>query len=262
MTNNYSKSFSTDKQALNYENREYDENSYSSVLWEFEKELLTTLITEFRHSTGGQPIDYLDFASGSGRIIAYVEDKVDTATGIEVSPAMCAIASKKLKHGKLICTDITLPDAAIEKKYDLITAFRFILNADPELRTIAMKALSLRLKDEKSWFIFNNHGNPFSVKLMMWPVHFVRQLYKGRDPACNYLTNAQVYRLAAAADLQIIRVIGYGFLGGRIAKIFSKTLACRIESILAKCPLLPVFGINQCYVAKRITIPGNAKRSS
>lgn len=250
MTNNYSQSFSADEQAINYENNVYAEHSYSSVLWEVEKILLANLIAEFRQSIDGHKIDYLDFASGSGRIIAYIEDKVDAATGIEISPAMCAIARKKLKRGKLLCCDITSQSTPIiEEKYDLITAFRFILNAGPELRLAAMRALALRLKDEKSWIIFNNHGNPFSIKLIMWPVHFIRQLWKGKDPAGNYLTNAQVYRLITETDLHIVRVIGYGFFGGHLAKVFSKKWICYIESWLAKCPLLSRFGINQCYVA-------------
>jgi SAM-dependent methyltransferase len=218
-------------------------------LWEVEKILLASLITEFRQSVNGRQIDYLDFASGTGRIIAYIEDKVDNATGIEISPAMCTIARKKLKYGKLLCCDITSPSTPTEGKYDLITAFRFILNAGPELRLVAMKALTLRLKDERSWIIFNNHANPFSIKLIMWPVHFIRQLWKGKDPAGNYLTNTQVYRLTTETDLHIVRVIGYGFLGGHLAKVFSKKWICYIESWLAKCPLLSRFGINQCYVA-------------
>ena len=132
--NNYRSKFSGQDEARKYDTLFVDDSAagYShSVMWDYEKHLLDRFVAELR--TTHSRIDYLDFASGTGRILAHVENQVDSATGVEISAAMIAIARAKLKRSKVIEADITEP-GEIEGKYDLITAFRFFLKADPGLR--------------------------------------------------------------------------------------------------------------------------------
>lgn len=249
MASKYSSSFNTDAKAESYECTEYGEYSYASLLWSIEREMLADLLAEFRLRSKRSRIDYLDFASGTGRVIAYLEDKVDRAVGIDVSPAMCKIAKSKLTRASLICCDIASPSLSVDEKYDIITSFRFLLNAEPDLRLCALKMLASKLRDENSWLILNNHGNPFSIKLAMLPVHSLQRLGKGYQASGNYLTYGEVRRLADAAGLRIERVIGYGLLGGHLAAALGNERASRIESKFLRRPMLSCLGTHQCYIA-------------
>ena len=226
----------------------YTETSYSEALWQIEKARLAAFIEEFRQSH--PRIDYMDFAAGTGRVISMLEDKVDSATGIEISEAMIDVAKKKLAKARMICTDITASDAEIEGRYDFITAFRFVLNAEPSLRLAALRALAARLKDKTSCIVFNNHGNLWSHKLVLWPFHKLRRLDRRYRTEGNYMTNGQAKRLAKQAGLQIDRVVGCGLLGAKAMRLMSFRNAVRLETTLANWPLLPRLGVNQMYVAR------------
>ena len=251
MTTTYRKQFDKTDKAKEYDADVYGLDSYCELLWQIEQTQLDSIIKQMRNTH--ESIDYLDFAAGTGRIISFMEDKVDTATGIEISQAMIDRAREKLSRGKMICADITAEDSEVEGNYDLITTFRFVLNAELDLRQAGINALAKRLKDDKSILIFNNHGNLFSHKLLLWPLHKIRGLGKGYRTAGNYMTNSQAHRVAEKAGLTIIRTIGCGFIGGTIAKIFPPRLLASLESAFAKSKLLRPFCVNQLYIAKRKT---------
>ena len=244
----YRQQFAKKAKAEEYDRVAYGSDSYSDILWEIEKAQLVGLLKEFRKTH--DHIDYLDFAAGTGRIISFMEDKVNTATGIEISQAMAELARKKLVKGRVICADITNDAEEIEGRYDLITAFRFILNAEPPLRVRALKALAARLKDETSVLIFNNHSNLFSHKLLLWPLHKLRRLGKGYQTEGNYMINVQARRLADEAGLTIGRVLGCGVLSAKALRLMPFDTVRRLEKQLARRPMLRPFCGNQMYVAK------------
>ncbi len=251
MTTTYRKQFDKTDKAKEYDADVYGLNSYSDLLWQIEQSQLETIIKELRDTH--ETIDYLDFAAGTGRIISFMEDKVDSATGIEISQAMIDRAREKLTRGKMICADITAEDSVVEGTYDLITTFRFVLNAEPNLRQAGINALAKRLKDDNSILIFNNHGNLLSLKLLLWPLHKIRGLGKGYRTAGNYMTNGQAHRAAEKAGLKIIKTIGCGFFGGTIAKILPTKILTSLERAFANSRLLRPVCVNQLYVAKRKT---------
>lgn len=244
----YRAKFDSDRSAAEYEFGEYGENTYASVLWEVEKFQLANLLDDFRLSHGR--IDCLDFATGTGRVLEFLEGKVNSLTGIEISPAMAEIASRKVSQAHIICTDITARNVDLEGKYDLITAFRFFLNSEPELRARAFEALAKRLKDDGSWLVFNNHGNPCSHKLLMRPLHALRRnkiqaAYEG-----NYLAHREIMKSAEDAGLRIQSVIGCGILSSKVTRFMRFDTAVSAEKWLARSQLLSRLGVNQMYVAK------------
>jgi SAM-dependent methyltransferase len=224
MPETYSTHFREGETARKYETGEYAPGTYADLLWQIEQDQLRAIVSELRSVK--PRIEALDFASGTGRITALIEDLTDAATGIEISPAMCDIAARKVKRAKIICADILAANAPVEEKYDLITAFRFFLNADPSLRPVAMKALAARLRDKQSLLVFNNHGNLWSHKLMMWPYYQIRRIGKGRTATGNYLTTAQVQPLLEAAGLRLDRVLPSGFYSAKAMRLagFERTL--------------------------------------
>ena len=213
-----------------------------TVLWDFEKKFLDGIVAKLRRTH--DRIDYLDFAAGTGRILAHLEDRVDSATGIEIAPAMLSVAESRVRRSKLICADITAADTAVEGRYDLITAFRFFLKADPQLRLSAMRALAARLKDDRSLLVFNNHGNAPG-----WgPLRRIVSRLRG---TADSMTDKEVRELVRQAGLRVDRVTGYAQVPARIAQIFSVTAARRLEAAMARWPFVPRIGIYQLYVVRR-----------
>lgn len=228
--------------------RQYAKLSYGEILWKIEQCQLLDFLRGFRR--GHPRIDYLDFAAGTGRVISFLDEYVDSAVGIEISPAMIENAERKLKRGRMLCADITAPGAPIEGRYDLITAFRFFLNADPDLRSAAMNSLAVRLRDESSRLIFNNHGNLWSHKLAMWPFHVICRVGQGVVSEGNYMTLEQARRLADEAGLVIEKVMGCGILGPKSQWIIPFERLLAIEARFGKTAFASRFGVNQMYVAR------------
>lgn len=249
MTASYRRHFDDPDAAAIYE-LQYSHYSYSGLLWELEQAQLMRLVTELR--TTRPRLDYLDFACGTGRVISFLEAHVDSAIGIEISPWMAKRAQAAVRNATILCADITTEDHRIERRYDLITAFRFVLNAEPSLRLAGLKALRARLKDDSSMLIFNNHGNIFSHKAILWPYHRLRKGMGGHRMKGNYLSNLTVHRLAKAAGLRIEAVYGAGLFGGKVAKLAPERLLNWAERQAASARMLRPILVNQMYVARRL----------
>ena len=247
LTRSYKEKFTTPSSARSYEQR-YAPETADDLLWQIEQKHLNKVIVQLRKEL--TRIDYLDFACGTGRIISFVEPQVDSATGFEISPDMIEIAQKYVKDASLQCRDITSDDAEIENKYDLITTYRFILNAEPALRVAGFKALAARLRDQSSRLVFSNHGNPWSYKALMWPIHFSRHFLFGKKREGNYLTRRQTRAVLDAAGLEIVDVTGVGFISAKIVKLLPFSWCQKTEAALAGKPLLQRLGVNQLYVCK------------
>lgn len=244
----YREQFAEPAKARRYDAVDTGAGSYSQLLWEIEKQQLASIVDEMRRTR--DRIDLLDFATGTGRIIGFLESRVDSATGIDVSAAMVELAREKLTGARMFCKDITAPDDEIEGTYDLITAFRFALNAEPSLCLAALKAMAARLRDETSLLVFNNHGNPFSHKLPLWPYHAVRRLGGGYVTEGNYMTNRRARTLTEAAGLRIERVEGCGLLSARSLRVFGFERVLALERKLARSRLMRPLAVNQMYIAR------------
>jgi SAM-dependent methyltransferase len=248
LNQSYSQHFRNDAEARRYETGEYAPFSYASLLYEIECQQLQEVIAALRQSK--PTLQCLDFASGTGRITAFLENHVDAVTGIEISEQMCTVARTKVRQARILCADILAPGAAVEGKYDLITAFRFFLNVEPALRLVALRALAGRLRDSDSLLVFNNHGNLWSHKLLLWPYHALRRLGKGRVLAGNYLSSRRMLALLPQAGLQIFRTMGCGFYSPKILKLVSYERALRMERRIAASRGLSPRCVNQMYLTK------------
>jgi hypothetical protein len=116
------------------------------------------------------------------------------------------------------------------------------------LRRSAMLALRQRLRDRSSLIIFNNHGNMWSHKAILYPLHAARH---GRGPKTsgNYLSHRQVTRLAKSVGLRVQRAYGCGVIGARLTRALPEEHLLRWETTLAASPLSWI-AVNQMYVAR------------
>ena len=242
----YSQRFQEATAAAEYE-AFYTPGTPDHAIWTHERKILTDLLA--RHRRHWPVCNYLDFACGTGRVNEFMESRVSTSRGMDISSEMLRLAAAKLQRSELICTDITRSDVP-EGMYDLITAFRFFLNAEPPLRVAVIRALALRLKNAESMLVLTNHGNPFSYKAAMWPIHRTRQLLFGRRSAGNYLTHMEIKHLLDESDLQIVERFGCGLISPRLFKIAPST-ADLIERRFGCGEVARAIGVNQIYVVSK-----------
>lgn len=139
----------------NVYNDSFDKYSFRREMWVWEQKQLDKIFAE-RHKEGHS---ILDFACGTGRILKYLSSKSDKVTGVDISEVMLDVCRKRVPNVNLVHADLTRDNVLKEKQsYDIITSFRFFLNAQNELRVEVLNVLRDLLKDD-GVFIFNNHGN-------------------------------------------------------------------------------------------------------
>jgi len=128
-------------------------NPYRSFMWGKEKEVLDEVVRRFHEP----PIEHLDFACGTGRVVEYLQKFASASVGVDVSESMLGVARARLSGVTLLNTDITNDEGALgDRQFDLITAFRFFPNAQDKLRDEAMRSIVARLR-RSGTIVFNNH---------------------------------------------------------------------------------------------------------
>jgi len=182
----------------------YQNKAWQRFLWSREQEIILKILEKY---FTGSDIHLLDFACGTGRITEFLENRVKTSTGIDVSGSMLAIAREKLKRTEIIEMDITAENILKPRKFNLITAFRFFLNAEPDLRSAAIKAIA-ELLDEDGYLVFNNHQNSGSPWIKL---RYARHRKKNPEDTFNVMSIEQMKYLAEEAGLKIVEIYPAGF---------------------------------------------------
>lgn len=244
----YRDQFTAGRAAVAYDQEQYRPGSYGDLLWQVEQQQLRDVVGQLR--AGHRRIDHLDFATGTGRVLGFLRPLVDTAVGIEVSEAMAERARRRVPSATVLCRDIAAAGVPVEGRYDLITAFRFLLNAEPALRTAALAALARRLRDTSSVLVVNNHGNLWSHKALLWPVHQAAGRVRPGSSG-NYLSHRAVLRLVGQAGLRVERVLGCGVLGARLAGRLPVGRVADWERRLAATRAAGA-AVNRMYVCRRL----------
>jgi SAM-dependent methyltransferase len=181
--------------------RAFVDRKYLAVLWELERRVLDEAIPVGRSSG----LAYLDFACGTGRVLRHLEDRVQRAVGVDVSASMLFIAEEVVRRAQLVQADLTREPAFQPETFDVVTAFRFFPNAEPELRMEALRAIRRVLKPGGR-LIFNSHINPRSLRNRAKRL-VRRQPVKGLD-------RRAAERLIAAHGLTIERLYPLGIWPG------------------------------------------------
>jgi SAM-dependent methyltransferase len=171
-------------------------NPYRAMHWRLEQRALDGIL---RNYFASGKVTYLDFACGTGRILAHVYQHVASATGVDVSPSMMEVARENAPGAELVEGDLTQGDVLGGRRFNLITAFRFFPNAEPQLRLAVLRALARHLAIP-GVLVFNNHKNRNSL-----PRRISRLL--GREVPGLTMTHAEVQSLVTAAGLRIVQVI-------------------------------------------------------
>src|ERR1035438_1010735 len=104
-TISYSSRFQDQAAVELYEAGEYRAESYASQVWQWQRPVVAQIIQEFRRGRKA-PVRLLDFACGTGRVLACVESLVDAAEGVDISEKMVALARTKCRQARFQVGDI------------------------------------------------------------------------------------------------------------------------------------------------------------
>lgn len=226
---------------------DYDEtfsaevNPYRAMLWRLEQRALNDIVRGYL--VPGK-IAHLDFACGTGRILGHLAEHVRSATGVDVSSSMMEVARKVAPKAELIEADLTETDVLGERSFDLITAFRFFPNAEPELRRAIFAVLARHLAP-RGVLVFNNHKNRNSLR-----GRFVRRF--GAGGARGTMTHAEVEILVAQAGLRILKAVPLGTVPASDKRLpLPVGLLERFERQLGRLSMLAPIAQNIIYVCGR-----------
>jgi SAM-dependent methyltransferase len=200
------------------------------------------VLGHLRHALFGErPVSVLDFACGTGRILATLEEHAASATGVDVSEPMLAEARKKLKRAHLVRANIIEEPVLAGERFDLITAFRFFVNAEPSLRTDALRALRPLLAPD-GYLVFNDHHNPRSLR---WGYTRLSTAIRHRQPEVNYLPVRECIRLADDAGLEVMSIYSVGLL--HLPRVKVLPTLCRLCDRIAS-HFRPLSAVSECPI--------------
>jgi len=229
---------------VNYDDVIYNANGCDSFAWSIQRPFLVRLLSDITPGRGG--MKYLDFACGTGRIISAVEHLASESIGLDTSSHMLELAQTKVSMSKLRCGDLLEDPHIVEFDYDVITAFRFFLNTEPEMRPRIMRSLASRLADGDSRLIFNVHANG-------WSVDALKSLYqrmRGWGPAST-MTFPEVRRLVNAAGLEIESWYGFGLWPSRFYRTGNARVFHQLDRLASARRLTKWISHDMLFVCRR-----------
>jgi SAM-dependent methyltransferase len=209
-TISYSSRFQDQAAVELYEAGEYRAESYASQVWQWQRPVVAQIIQDFRRGRKA-PVRLLDFACGTGRVLACVESLVDAAEGVDISEKMVALARTKCRQARFQVGDILAQPEMLQDHYDLITAFRFLLNVEPEMRGRILRRLREVIHSEGR-LVVNVHGNSRSLRhpALLW--RRWRERTHNTGAMLNEMSPAETKTLLRACGFEIVRQFGFGLL--------------------------------------------------
>lgn len=242
----YRTAFQNRQMASEYEAR-FAPKTFEDIISRIEQDYLQRVLKTFSDM---KEIQYLDFACGTARILSFMESHVGYARGIDIAAPMLELAKQKVKTAELLCRDITAQGEIVEAKYDLITSFRFFLNAEPTLREAVMGRLVARLKDGDSRLVFNVHGILNSHKALTWAFENGVSAFTKRPTKMRALTQQAVVALVEAAGLEVVDVYGYDLLSSKALAVLGFDRLQALELRFAGSMMAGLLGSHRIYVTR------------
>jgi SAM-dependent methyltransferase len=187
--------------ARSYDEDLWDAGAAKGLDWLVEQRLLDGIL----RSVPSPAHSAADFACGTGRVLEFLGRRFPAPVGIDISPDMLALARARCPGARLIQGDVTTTPGLAAGPFDLITAFRFFLNAEPSLRrdVLAWMRASLR---PGGLVVVNFHLNPASLRGM-----YLRLRMASAEPP-PMVGIADARRLFTDNGFTVCRIIGYSYL--------------------------------------------------
>jgi len=248
MTVSYANRFQDPTAVAAYDAQEYGAGSYSSRVWQWQRPVVEQLLRDFRAQRPG-PVRLLDFACGTGRVLAAVAPLVNQAVGVDISAGMAAVARTKCPGAEVRVGNIlTEPALLPEKNFDVISCFRFVLNAEPDLRGRVLRRLRAALAADGQLLV-NVHGNAHSLRhpAIAWK----RRRTAAPDAMLNEMTPGEAREMLHAAGFIVVRQFGFGILPPTFYRSPLRGLAEAVDRSLAGDHWWRNSAIDMLFVCRR-----------
>jgi len=232
MTTRYAERFQPTAAVAAYDDAEYGADSYATGIWRCQRPVLEQLVKDFRATQAG-PVRLLDFACGTGRVLAALEPLVDVADGVDISENMVAVARGKCPKARLRVGDVLAQPELLAPEYDLISCFRFLLNVEPELRGRVLRRLREVLRTPAGLLLVNVHGNARSLRHPAIAWRRWRQRGEPSDVMLNEMSPGAAKRLLADSGFEIVRQFGFGMLPPTLYRTPLRRAAGALDGALA-----------------------------
>ena len=190
------------EKARSYDEDLWDPRAAKGLDWLVEQRLLARILGSVVSS---RPGSVADFACGSGRVLEFLDRFFPAPFGIDISPDMLELAHARCPRARLILGDVTTTPGLASGPFDLITAFRFFLNAEAPLRSDVLAWMRASLRPG-GLVVANFHLNPASLRGMY--------LRARMNPAerIPMLGIAGARELFADHGFTVRRILGYSYL--------------------------------------------------
>lgn len=238
----YRESFRTSDAA-----RAYHASLKRRIDWALWEQLIAPdvrVILEEIRQTGA--VDYLDFACGTGRVLAVSKNFFPNAVAIDISPEMVEYAMEQHPEVSFVVGDVTRQTDTLEGQFDCVTMFRFLLNAEPELRQHVIQRIGEHVR-EGGYLIGNIHLQSLSVSgLLAWGASSIRK------KQISHMSRKQTEDLLADAGFLIESWRGYRVLPtlqGRA--VLGTTMQIAAEQ-LCRLVRLGRWGADHLFVARKV----------
>jgi SAM-dependent methyltransferase len=188
--------------ARSYDEDLWDLRAAKGLDWLVEQRLLADIL---RSGRSPAPCSAADFACGTGRVLEFLGRYLPAPVGIDVSPDMLARAGARCPRARLIRGDVTTTPGLAPGPFDLITAFRFFLNAEPSLRSDVLAWMRASLQP-RGLVVANFHLNPASLRGIYLRLRM--------DPAerVSMMGIAEARRLFTDHGFTVRQILGYSYL--------------------------------------------------
>lgn len=222
-------------------------------MWELQKPYLGEILSKQKQPCGD--LRLLDFACGTGRVLCHFEKFSTESDGLDISESMVEKARERCPKSRLhvanICTEPVLKDSP----YDVITSFRFLLNAEPELRVAVLHQLRQRIDERHGILIVNVHGNRSSVRHL--PIMMRRCRAKLNPGAHAHIMMAEMSlpetrSLLADAGFKVVREIGFGILPSFLYRSFLKSFCYWLDGRLCGSGWMSRFSTDVVFVCEPV----------
>ena len=252
----YRERFTKAREAELYDSEQYARDSHSSFLWELQQPVVRALLERQRALLGR--LRLLDFACGTGRILSFAEELASESDGVDISPAMLERARQRCRRSRLSAGDIVADASLAPGPYDVITAFRFLLNAEPAARRAVLGALRARLAPD-GLLIANVHGNATSLR----HISLAYRRWESRRPRAagearmlEEMSPRAARDLFAAAGFEMVEQIGFGILPHLAHRSFLRPLARAVDRQLSARSVLRNLSVDLLFVCRPLATNG------
>ena len=218
-----------------YDDDLWDPGAAKGLDWLVEQQILADILPSL---VPPGPRSVADFACGTGRVLEFLGRHYPHPVGIDVSPDMLALARDRCPDATVVLGDVTTGAALAPGRFDLITAFRFFLNAEPDLRSAALTWMRGALRPN-GCVVANFHLNPVSLR----GAYLRLRMRPAERPPMMSLENAR--QLFTAHGFAVRQILGYSFLPFRREgrKLLVPTARRAVETCLAGTDALrPIAG--------------------